>query len=816
MRPTGTRSQPSADRPQQRFADLLFIGGAVLRPVDFLKALKNAVLWARVVRSTQTLKLWSEHFDSDYYLSSYPDVASRSIDPTLHFLFYGNQERRAPSASFATGEYLARYPDVAETGINALLHYVLFGKAEGRTLTDTPQANTTTAVAARQGTRSIESASQIAQPAVTPEIQPRVLNNYWLQDRPILSIVIPCYNYGAFVEEAVRSVLAQTFKDIEVIVVDGGSDDPHTLDNLRRLEALKLPGVSVYYRDRRRLAGDNRNFGIARARGRYVGCLDADDMLRATYCEVALFLAEGYGYGLIYSSLQCFGESTFRWLLTDASFPEIVARNQVSTTAIFRRADWAHSGGYRDWPPGTEYVPEDWELWARLLGLGCRPKSIREPLYLYRVHHKGITGSSDMDPDRQSGAIREAMGDLLKEYVLEPEAPLHILNRWTNFDKSDHDPRPGFLLALPFVTVGGADTLLHSLAEEVTRRGFRLVVITSLVLPDAVPDQVRSFETLTPHVYPLGGLFHDAGMAEEFLCRLIKRYRVSHLFFAGCELAYHLLPRLRLESPSLVVVDQLFNDQVHAPNNRRYREFIDATVVPSGALEASLRRMTPENPGAIHIVPHAVQACGANLRLPREIRAEFSLPQDKVIVGFFGRLSPEKGGLIFVDIARALAHDDNLFFVMTGEGPERQAIMEAIERSGLRPRFYTPGFVDDVRPLLCAADIVVVPSILDGMPLVVLEAQAHERPVVASAVGSIPTIIADGETGRLCPAGDVSAFANQIMLLAKDPALRTFVGRAAARAVNEHHNHEKMLHAYFNVFDSARLRRELSYEPTAR
>ena len=476
-------------------------------------------------------------------------------------------------------------------------------------------------------------------------------------------------------------------------------------------------------------------------------------MLRPTFCEVALFLAEGYGYDIIYSSIQCFGDSDFQWLVTDAKFLPTAERNQISTTATFRKSDWAHAGGFRDWQPGEAYVPEDWEFWVRLLGYGCRAKSIREPLYLYRVHQTGLTAFSNMDSERQRHEIREANGALFNDYRAAGDSSVTVLNRWVNFGRTDDDLRPGFLLALPFVSIGGAETLLYGLAEEVIKKGFRLIVVTSLILPAVVPDYVKTFAALTPHVYPLGHLFHDAGLAEEFVCQLIQRYRVSHLFFAGCDLVYHLLPRLRHEFPDLAVIDQLFNDEVHAPNNRHYREYIDATVVPSQALKSSLVARTPENPGAIHVLPHSVTIPSGETRTLAEIRAELSLPEGKIIVAFFGRLSPEKGGEIFVEIARALRHDEHLFFLMTGEGPERQHILGLIEQYGIKSSIYAPGFVRDVRPLMDAADIVVVPSLLDGMPLVVLEAQAHGKVVVASSVGSIPSIISNGETGYLCQIG---------------------------------------------------------------
>jgi glycosyltransferase involved in cell wall biosynthesis len=100
--------------------------------------------------------------------------------------------------------------------------------------------------------------------------------------------------------------LRQTWVDLEVIVVEGGSTEQGTLDEVRRLEAAGLPRVRLLYRDGPKLVGDNRNYGIQHARGRYVCCLDADDRLDPIYIEVAVFLAECGGFDVVYPSVRCF------------------------------------------------------------------------------------------------------------------------------------------------------------------------------------------------------------------------------------------------------------------------------------------------------------------------------------------------------------------------------------------------------------------------------------------------------------------------------------------------------------------------------
>jgi len=143
---------------------------------------------------------------------------------------------------------------------------------------------------------------------------------------------------------------------------------------------------------------------------------------------------------------------------------------------------------------------------------------------------------------------------------------------------------------------------------------------------------------------------------------------------------------------------------------------------------------------------------------------------------------------------------------MTGEGQERAAVLALIERYEMQDRIHAPGFVDNVRTLMALSDVVVVPSSLDGMPLVVFEAQACGKPVVASSVGSIPYVIADGETGLLCTPGDVNGFAERILKLWRSPELRRAIGDAARIWVRANHSAESMTSRYVEAFDRARSR----------
>ena len=507
----------------------------ILSPSQLARTARTLVLWRRLTRSLRAQAVWNKYFDASEYLRMYPDVAQAGVDPLFHFLLRGNEEYRNPSSGFDTRYYLGRYPDVQAAGINGLLHYALFGSPENRSL---------------DRVRTLRPSSTGS---------PRYIDNDWRRDCPLVSIVIPCFNYGGFVEQAIRSALNQTFPDIEVIVVEGGSTDASTVAEVRRIESLGLPRTQFHYRSGRHLAGDNRNFGIALARGRYVCCLDADDLLDPIYIEVAVFLAEVFGYDLVHPSAQCFGDSDVRWLVTDASFPQILSENRVSTVALFRRGAWAHVGGIRDWGAGSEYIYEDWDFWIRLLGHGFRARSIREPLMLYRVHVNGIVAANQPILDEQRKQLREANDRLMTAFRGNQDANLRVLDPYVNLEPLD-DPRESFLLALPSVTIGGAGKMLQTIGESIVAGGRRLIVITSLTRPESMPQDESCFKSITSQVYRLSGLFQQDAERGEFVRYLIRRYRVRTMMIAGCEFLYRQLPDLVREFPDLVVVDQIFSE----------------------------------------------------------------------------------------------------------------------------------------------------------------------------------------------------------------------------------------------------------------
>jgi hypothetical protein len=197
----------------------------------------------------------------------------------------------------------------------------------------------------------------------------------------LVSVVIPCFNYGHFVKDAVSSALRQTISSLEVIVVDDGSRDSETV---RVLENLKtLPRVRLIRQSNAGLPSA-RNAGIALARGEYICCLDADDTLEPSYVELCIAALElDRSSGFAYSWVQLFGDETGVWRTREFDISEALYDNYTSVSAVFRRDDWLAVGGYR---PDMRSGYEDWEFWLRVAALGRRGRLIRSPLFNHRRH----------------------------------------------------------------------------------------------------------------------------------------------------------------------------------------------------------------------------------------------------------------------------------------------------------------------------------------------------------------------------------------------------------------------------------------------
>lgn len=202
---------------------------------------------------------------------------------------------------------------------------------------------------------------------------------------PLVSVVIPCYNQGGFLAEAIASVRRQTFGSFEIVVVDDGSTEPQTLSTFTQLSPQDC---KVLHTTNRGLAAA-RNHGILHSSGKYILPLDADDRIAPGYLEAAVTLLENDDrIGIVYPVVEFFGERSGVWRQSEFSATRLLYENMIVASAVFRRADWERVGGYRE---DMRFGWEDWEFWLSLVESGCGVVKLPEVMFYYRIRRDSMT-----------------------------------------------------------------------------------------------------------------------------------------------------------------------------------------------------------------------------------------------------------------------------------------------------------------------------------------------------------------------------------------------------------------------------------------
>ncbi len=196
---------------------------------------------------------------------------------------------------------------------------------------------------------------------------------------PKVSVIIPCYNLGQYIDEAVDSVLRQTYQNFEIIIVNDGSTDRDTINILKGYKRNKTQVIHTENQG----VSKARNTGIKISTGKYIVCLDADDKIGDTYLEKATkVLEENENIGIVDCGVELFGEQNGQCeFLPKYQFPLILLVNCVYPVGVFRKADWERTNGYN---PNMIYSWEDHDFWLSIIELGREVVRLPEVLFFYR------------------------------------------------------------------------------------------------------------------------------------------------------------------------------------------------------------------------------------------------------------------------------------------------------------------------------------------------------------------------------------------------------------------------------------------------
>jgi len=215
-----------------------------------------------------------------------------------------------------------------------------------------------------------------------------------------ISVIMPCYNDGQYIEEAIASLQMEKHPDVEVIIIDDGSDDSVTKTVLDKVVSERIRLLHTHHNG----PSYARNAGIREAKGTYILPLDADDRIEHAYLDKAkAVLEKNPQCGVVYCKADLFGEASGPWMLAPYSFERMLVESLVFVTAMFRKTDWEAVGGFRtDMKDGME----DYDFFIGILALEKNIIQLDEVLFHYRIKKKSRTTEFVRDAEAVRRAFR--------------------------------------------------------------------------------------------------------------------------------------------------------------------------------------------------------------------------------------------------------------------------------------------------------------------------------------------------------------------------------------------------------------------------
>jgi len=199
-----------------------------------------------------------------------------------------------------------------------------------------------------------------------------------LSSIPLVSVIIPCYNHGKYIEDTIQSISNQSYKKIEIIIVDDGSSDDYTSKKLRNLRNKK---IKVIYQENGKTS-KARNTGFSHSKGKYLLPFDADDLMDESFVEKAVHILEKYPLiGIVSAWTICFGGWNFHWTPYGGDVRGFIKDTNCQAAALIRRDVWLANNGYDE---NMTIGYEEWEFYINAAKKGYLVHIIKEFLLYYR------------------------------------------------------------------------------------------------------------------------------------------------------------------------------------------------------------------------------------------------------------------------------------------------------------------------------------------------------------------------------------------------------------------------------------------------
>lgn len=644
---------------------------------------------------------------------------------------------------------------------------------------------------------------------------------------PKVSVIIPTYNRKEYLPRAIYSVINQTFKDFEIIVVDDGSSD-ETKEIVASFIKIFPDKIKYLYQEN---SGQPSalNRGIKVAKGEYVSFLDDDDVFLPRMLEKAVHCLVNEGYDAvktscykIYLDSNC---NEIKRVLIDRSylteinnlFLELLKKNIIGNPTSLIKKFCLEEIGLFD---STLRRSQDWDLWIRVAKSGFRIKGLGEPLYEYfkfesrsskrstvlktiECAYKIISKYSSEALNIDKGFRRiyaDKLWDMARISIYEgncfrlsAKCVLTSLRYEVSFkrifnsifsliDKYLQKNEAGSFCNVLYVhgnsdIIGGQELSLISRIFGLNQLGYNCkVLIPKLgVFSDMLNRQKIPFQTFLlsrfSKYWPFS--YFKTVFRIYFYC---KKQKISILHCSGVYPAQYCLPVSKfLRIPCVIHVNTTMYSR-HDFNSSLVR-YADAVFCISEAVREHVLKNSRCLASKVHLSYNGIVE--ASVFEPRQevsvIKKRYGIRSEERVVGQVSQVIPWKGIEYFVKAVKIIKERfSNVRFILIGVAPcghekYMKEIKDLINKLGLSNDIILTGFVENVYDYMRMLDVSVLCSLEEGLGRSLVESSALGKPIVGTRVAGIPETMVENKTGLLVPICDPDALAKAVISLLDYP-----------------------------------------------
>jgi glycosyltransferase involved in cell wall biosynthesis len=372
-----------------------------------------------------------------------------------------------------------------------------------------------------------------------------------MTDSPLISIITPFYNAGAYFEQTYNCVLNQTFPWFEWIIVDDGSTQKQDLEILEYL-TVQDDRIKLYHIENSGPAAA-RNYAAAQSRTEFLMPLDADDLIEPTYLEQAFFALYFHPEAQwAYTDSLGFQGMEYTWRVRFDS-EKLKKRNYLVNTGMIRKDAFLAVGGYDD---AQKYSHEDWNMWLKLLAKGGYPVHIASFSAWYRIHEYGAlhqTNDHKEVLDRALNRIQEIARQIKQpvsaiEYPIKIQEQEVVLPRRTEWNRKKTEDKTEILMLVSDIK---RKKSVYKILKTLNGHEFHCGVMSTGFKQGSMKWQ---WEKYSKDIFELN-TFLDYKDYCAFMAYYIISRNVKILILENSLYGYYMIPWLKVWFPNITVID---------------------------------------------------------------------------------------------------------------------------------------------------------------------------------------------------------------------------------------------------------------------